>query len=396
MFNFDWFFEPFPKDEFFNTIWQKKPKLISHNRPDYFNQFFSSVAVENILEYCQPNPPTVRLVSNVSKEKRDVPFSPNGRLNLDKIRKSYARGYTVVINSVENFDIPVSKAARSFESELGARVQVNSYLTPREAQGFSPHYDTHDVFIGQIEGIKKWKIYQSDSVCPLNEMLEGDDQLRVSKHAASEFDLHPGDVLYIPRGWIHEAETLDTASLHLTFGVHPPLGLDLIASALEDMTRRYPEFREALPIGRLSSKENITIVADKFAELVNLFADNACHLRSADAIDDEFSRRGRNGGDGHLFADVDVLHTLSDKTIIQRRADLNCRIIRVEGSMGIQFINSLISCPDNFESAMCFVAERKEPFCVSSLPELTETERMAFSISLVTEGLCRIISQSEG
>jgi len=39
-----------------------------------------------------------------------------------------------------------------------------------------------------------------------------------------EFTLQAGDVLYLPRGWIHDARTFSTDSLHVTVGVQvPPL-----------------------------------------------------------------------------------------------------------------------------------------------------------------------------
>ena len=34
------------------------------------------------------------------------------------------------------------------------------YLTPAGSQGFSPHYDDIEAFVMQLEGKKKWKLYQ--------------------------------------------------------------------------------------------------------------------------------------------------------------------------------------------------------------------------------------------
>ncbi len=34
-----------------------------------------------------------------------------------------------------------------------------------------------------------------------------------------EFELHAGDVAYIPRGIAHEARSTDTVSLHITAGI---------------------------------------------------------------------------------------------------------------------------------------------------------------------------------
>ena len=35
-------------------------------------------------------------------------------------------------------------------------MQINAYITPPENQGFAAHYDTHDVFVLQVSGSKRW------------------------------------------------------------------------------------------------------------------------------------------------------------------------------------------------------------------------------------------------
>jgi lysine-specific demethylase/histidyl-hydroxylase NO66 len=34
------------------------------------------------------------------------------------------------------------------------------YLTPPGTQGFAPHYDDVEVFILQLEGKKRWRLYE--------------------------------------------------------------------------------------------------------------------------------------------------------------------------------------------------------------------------------------------
>ena len=99
------------------------------------------------------------------------------------------------------------------ESEFGCMVGSNAYLTPMHSQGFAPHYDDVDVFILQWEGYKRWRVY-----APFN---KGETLPRASSrdYTVKEMEenvgesimdvvLGPGDVLYLPRGWIHQAETV--------------------------------------------------------------------------------------------------------------------------------------------------------------------------------------------
>jgi len=118
------------------------------------------------------------------------------------------------------------------ESEFGCMVGSNAYFTPKNSQGFAPHYDDVDVFILQLEGYKRWRVY-----APFNkrETLPRASSRDYSEREVEEIGegplmdvaLGPGDVLYLPRGWIHQAETVsrpsrflpkskDDHSLHLT------------------------------------------------------------------------------------------------------------------------------------------------------------------------------------
>lgn len=113
------------------------------------------------------------------------------------------------------------------EQEWGCMVGANAYLTPpNQSQGFAPHYDDIEAFCLQLEGSKRWKVY-----APLkkNERLPRvssedyvDDDLR-GVEPFLDVILQPGDMLYMPRGWIHQAVTLPSGhpgsaghSLHLT------------------------------------------------------------------------------------------------------------------------------------------------------------------------------------
>ena len=94
-------------------------------------------------------------------------------------------------------------------------MQANSYYTPRGSQGFAVHHDTHDVLVLQVAGEKRWLLYDPLLELPLKHQ-------RYSKSLGDEGEptddlvLRAGDTLYLPRGWLHQAETSDTDSLHLT------------------------------------------------------------------------------------------------------------------------------------------------------------------------------------
>jgi bifunctional lysine-specific demethylase and histidyl-hydroxylase NO66 len=98
------------------------------------------------------------------------------------------------------------------ELEWGCMVGANAYLTPPHgAQGFAPHYDDIEAFILQLEGHKRWKVYAPLSKEERLPRTSSRDYVEKELRAVSpvmDIVLGPGDCLYLPRGWIHQACTL--------------------------------------------------------------------------------------------------------------------------------------------------------------------------------------------
>lgn len=97
-------------------------------------------------------------------------------------------------------------------------VGANIYLTPPNSQGFAPHYDDIEAFVLQIEGKKEWLLYppRNGSEHLPRESSPNFQENELGEPALQQI-LQPGDMLYFPRGWIHQARTVeDQHSLHIT------------------------------------------------------------------------------------------------------------------------------------------------------------------------------------
>lgn len=392
MLDLNWILSPFPKAHFFSDYWQLKPGLLVSKSNGIFEKIFDRKSVEHIIEFCQPKPPSIRISSTSNNGDPEIPFTPNGRINVDHVRKAYLGGQTIILNSVEDYDPNIAMLARSLEVEMNARVQVNCYLTPPASQGFQAHYDTHDVLVMQMEGTKRWKIYGADIACPLHEMIDGGPRPTEDCQKPTELVLQPGDVLYIPRGWVHEAEALDTSSLHITLGIHPPLLKDLMHSAIDILATRFPELRQVLPLGPLAPEENQVEMNERFSAAVQLLQTDGIVQKATVAVDDHILRRGRSGGDGRLFEDAENIAGLTRATKLERRSTVPCRLVSIDNQAGLQFLNSLIKGPEEFREALHYVSSTSVPFQISDLPGLEAPHQLALASTLVSDGLCRIHS----
>ncbi|MFO0608939.1 MAG: cupin domain-containing protein [Polyangiales bacterium] len=173
--------------------------------------------------------------------------------SIDPVRavKRFAAGATIVLNRLDEQAPRVRELLARLETELGIHVQANMYLTPRTAQGFPIHYDNHDVIIVQCEGRKRWRLFESPKVLPMRgERFEA----AVTKPGAKtdEFVMETGDVLYVPRGLMHEALAEgDELSLHVTIGFHAVRWSEVLLEAIARAAVDDVELRKGIPLGAL-------------------------------------------------------------------------------------------------------------------------------------------------
>ncbi|KAB0405581.1 hypothetical protein E2I00_007471, partial [Balaenoptera physalus] len=127
-----------------------------------------------------------------------------------------------MLRNEEAFSTTVWQFLAVLQEQFGSMAGSNVYLTPPNSQGFAPHYDDIEAFVLQLEGRKLWRVYRPR--VPTEELA-----LTSSPNFSQEdlgepvlqTVLEPGDLLYFPRGFIHQAECQDGVhSLHLTVSTY--------------------------------------------------------------------------------------------------------------------------------------------------------------------------------
>jgi bifunctional lysine-specific demethylase and histidyl-hydroxylase NO66 len=169
--------------------------------------------------------------------------------DAEAIRREHAAGATLVLQSLHRNWPALVRFCRQLAAELGHPTQCNAYVTPAgNAQGFAYHHDTHDVFVLQVAGRKRWQVHAPVLPLPTNRQPRaGADLVPDGQEPLLDTELAPGDALYLPRGYVHAAQTTDSRSIHLTVGVLATTWYDV----LRDVTTLASEdlaFRHALPL----------------------------------------------------------------------------------------------------------------------------------------------------
>jgi hypothetical protein len=324
--------------------------------------------------------PAFRLVKeggqiNLPEYTTDLNWRPEaftGVADPDRVATAFEQGATIVLQALHLNWTPVARFCRALEAELGHPAQANSYYTPRRSQGFAVHHDTHDVFVLQISGEKHWRVYEPLWELPLK-------QQRYSKALGEhgppvlELTLRAGDTLYLPRGWLHDALTSETDSLHLTVGVNVYTWVEAIRAALEECEEDV-EFRRSVP-------EDGEVEADLLDRL------------AARLSPEEVARRARarfvSGRrpilDGQL-EEVRALESIAVDTPLERRptviADLHGATLSFEGKH--------VTFPERVREELEALVAADEPFTAAGLPgDLDDESRLVLVRRLIREGFLR-------
>lgn len=250
---FKWMIAPFDVDDFFKNIWEKKPLHISRAKPGYYKEIITTPIIDDMLrnEHIQFTK-NIDITSYVDG-KRET-HNPEGRAHPHTVWDYYSNGCSVRLLNPQTYIPKLHLLNATMQEFFNSFVGANAYLTPPDSQGFAPHYDDIEAFILQTEGKKHWRIYK-----PLNdeEELPRLSSKNYEQHEIGEpileVTLQAGDLLYFPRGYIHQGVTVEVEhSLHLTISMYQKhswadLFEKLIPAAVQLAIRENKDLRRGLP-----------------------------------------------------------------------------------------------------------------------------------------------------
>lgn len=255
---FSWLIHPMSAEKFFKNSWEKAPLHIKRNKVNYYKLLMSTPIMDDLLRKYNILFTQNIDITSYSDGKRET-HNPPGRALPSVVWDYYANGCSVRMLNPQTFIPKLHTLNASLQEYFGCFVGANSYLTPPDSQGFAPHYDDIEAFILQIEGKKRWRLYK-----PRN------DEEYLPRYSSKNFDqseigkpildvvVEAGDLLYFPRGTIHQGETVDGChSLHITLSCYQKNSWgnffeELIPEALKTSIESNSEFRQGLPLNYLN------------------------------------------------------------------------------------------------------------------------------------------------
>lgn len=215
--------------------WTREPLLRRAASGDAFADVLTAAAAGDVLASRALRLPFVRLVlggesvpeSAYTTVRRFGHGTVTDAVDPDRLLTYLRAGATVVLDAVELFAPGVARLCADAAAALGCPVDSVAFLTPPGRKGLAPHIDDEDVFVLQLSGTKRWKVYPQLRPVPLRPaVLAGRDL----GEPLLDVVLEPGDALYVPRGTPHEAASVGAHSLHVSLAARRP-ALDALVTA---------------------------------------------------------------------------------------------------------------------------------------------------------------------
>ncbi|MDQ3066787.1 MAG: cupin domain-containing protein [Actinomycetota bacterium] len=363
--------EPFETERFLAEHWERKPLVVPRREEGRFDDLLSARDVERLITETAIREPGFRLVkagATVSGYTTDLPWRPSaftGVVDVRRVLEEFENGATIVLQGLHHHWLPLARYCRHLEAFFGHPVQANAYYTPAGSQGLPVHHDTHEVISLQVAGEKRWLVYEPALELPLKNQRYR-SALGAPGEPVLDVTLRAGDSMYLPRGWLHQALTSSSDSLHITVGVNVRRWVDEARTELDAMESELA-FRQ-------------TIDAAEPPALPELDADSA---RSR--ARDRFVRSRRPILDGQL-SELRELDTLTADDGLVRRdtviADLDGTTLIFEGKT--------LRLPERLAAELEFLVAVDSAFSAADLPgDLDDAGRLVLVRRLVREGFLR-------
>lgn len=216
--------------------------LVARGEPKRFSNLYSWKCLSEAISTHRLAFPRLRLFTggrvipsdqymSVKYDRRGSAYTRQNANAVDTLMKS---GALLHITSIGETSRALATFAATLERELIARVQVNLHAGYAAAKGFHIHWDGHDVYAVQIAGRKRWRLFGFTEEAPL--AVPPEAKYGAPNIPVWEGVLDTGDMLYIPRGYWHATEYVDQGSLHLTFAVQHPTGIDFLEWLVAQLT----------------------------------------------------------------------------------------------------------------------------------------------------------------
>jgi ribosomal protein L16 Arg81 hydroxylase len=369
---------PVGEEEFLASYWEKQPLIVHRNDPNYYGDLFT---LDDFDESITRGPSYVKTAEAITnKQAKHQGATPTA---LERILSDMNDGHTLILDGMHQFDPKLRTMCSRLGRETGFNYQTNLYLTPPNGKGFTPHWDNHDVFVMQIMGSKHWKVEKDRRTLP-EKTANIEEEGREFRGEVYDFTLQQGDMVYIPRGFVHAAECGSENSLHITVGTYFPTWEELLAAVIRMAAFQEQKLRHALPVGYIRGEG--ADIRNRMQEELQRMLDPAFLNKALDQFRDEYVKKATLDISGQLrtfFRPKEL--KLDDR--IGVRPGLLFTLRQGQETVNLNVGTRTIIFPDFLVPTLDFALNTPD-FAIADLPgELEDEEKIVVAQRLMQEAL---------
>lgn len=382
--SFESLIAPKSRDDFFENYWETRPYLVSRNIPGFFDSVLRLADVDEYLGTRAFHRPDIRLVRR-GKDRNFDDYSKDGIADRAKVLREFRDGTMLLFSHLNRHHLPLAELLSRCEAQIHVPMRSNVYLSPPNSQGFKLHWDTHDVLVTQISGSKKWHIYDSPFELP-HEDHKRDLQAWIGKaKKLAEVVLHPGSVLFLPRGFIHGAESEHDHSLHITFGLRSLTVADIVLGEFRRRSLLDLEMRKVALLDDFADEDKLERARATFRRVVG-------EMDLEDAANDVYKSFIRSRQPPARGALLDVTHgrELDHDKPLRLRGDALFQTFSSGDTISLAVDGVVVKLPAGVQQAIDYVVEQRD-FTPRALPGLEHESRLILARTLLD---CRLVEHA--
>jgi 50S ribosomal protein L16 3-hydroxylase len=234
--------------QFMKTYWHKKPLLVRSAIP----AFELSKKLGETLDSAISPEALFKMSGDDAIESRLIRANPwtfsSGPFKKKSIPSLETPDWTLLLQGMEAKHAAAAKVLSWFRFIPDARLDDLMISIAGPGGGVGPHFDSYDVFLIQMSGRRRWRISEQKDLT-----LNPDLPLKILEKfkVEQEWDLEPGDMLYLPPHIAHDGIALDAGCQTWSVGFRSPSykeilqeGLWKLAESLEDIPALQKRFAD--------------------------------------------------------------------------------------------------------------------------------------------------------
>ena len=377
-------------DVFRREYWGKQWLHVQRTREDFYDGLITLDEIERYLSM-----PEAFSRHSVATPRHGYGIPEPPPASLGEACERVMDGSSLRIRRMECFldpAAPIMSLVRDMIATLQHPLEsLSCYVARAGAAGLGPHHDETEIFTLQIAGRKRWRLYHRAGRIGAAGVYDAADL----GEPACELTLQPGDLLYTPRGLIHDVGA-EAGSFSITI-VFDPFTWRSILDVLSARLAATEPFQETLPAGALLG-QTADAVAPDFRDRMDRVRQALDTLDAAEFVDslaETFvSRLTWPPGTTHLAAALDA-GTITLDTAVERNVNVVCHLARHGDRVRLTLAGGYtIQASARAEPALRAVLAASAPFLVADIHHsLGDAAKIAIARKLVASGVLRPLAR---